>query len=293
MSDEKSIRLRIVTAEGYDDTADMLRSIAAGEMPEGAVCIYPGTRNQLYTLPSPHGVLVVKCFRTPNAVNSIAYTTVRTSKACRSFLNSIRLQRLGISVPEPIAYAEERKGLRMRRSYYLSRAVEGDTIRFYEMRPDCDEMLRGLAREMLRMHLMGVWHKDFSPGNVIVKRDTDGRHSFNYVDLNRMAFNTVDHDKQLHMFERINYTELHTARLAHAYASLFPTREPFATDFRRILDPGKEEDPLQGLYPLLHTDALIRRGKRFIVEGAIKAFRRFWHSRNSKKRFLKRLHLHR
>lgn len=292
MSDEKSIRLRIVTAEGYDDTADMLRSIAAGEMPEGAVCIYPGTRNQLYTLPSPHGVLVVKCFRTPNSVNSIAYTTVRTSKACRSFLNSIRLQRLGISVPEPIAYAEERKGLRMRRSYYLSRAVEGDTIRFYEIRPDCDTMLRGLAREMLRMHLMGVWHKDFSPGNVIVKNEAGGSYSFNYVDLNRMAFNTVDHDKQLRMFERINYTELHTSRLAHAYASLFPTREPFVTDFCRILNPGKEEDPLQGLYPLLRTDALIRRGKRFIVEGAIKAFRRFWHSRNRKKRLLKRLHLH-
>lgn len=291
MSDEKSIRLRIVTAEGYDDTADMLRSIAAGEMPEGAVCIYPGTRNQLYTLPSPHGLMVVKCFRTPNAVNSIAYTTVRTSKACRSFLNSIKLQHLDISVPEPIAYAEERKGLRMRRSYYLSRAVEGDTIRFYEMRPDCDTMLRGLAREMLRMHLMGVWHKDFSPGNVIVKRDTDGSYSFNYVDLNRMAFDTVDHDKQLRMFERINYTELHTARLAHAYASLFPTREPFAIDFRRILDPEKEEDPLQGLYPLLRTDTLIRRGERYIVEEAIKAFRRFWHSRNRKKRLLKRLHL--
>lgn len=315
MRENRPIRLRIVTAEGYADTAAILQHISEGDMPQDAVCIYPGTRNQLYTLPTRHGLLVVKCFRTPNAINSIAYTTVRSGKACRSYLNSLRMKRLGISVPEPIAYAEQRKGIKMRRSYYLSRAVEGDTIRFYEMRPDCDRMLRALAREMLHMHLAGVWHKDFSPGNIIVDRREDGSYTFNYVDLNRMAFDTTDHRKQLRMFERINYTEMHTVRLARAYASLIPTTDPFRNDLRHILTTAPEDtahrpdplqglypvqcpdplqglypiqgsDPLQGLYPMLRRDALIWRGEDYIVAGAIEAFRHFWHTRNRKNRLL-------
>lgn len=276
-------RLVIEMAEGYGDCEALLRRIASGDMPQDAVCIYPGERNQLYTIPTAHGLMVVKCFRRPNVVNSFAYTTVRRSKACRSFLNSVRLRRVGISVPEPIGYAEERHGLRLARSYYLSRAVEGDTIRFYEMRSDCDEMLRGLAREMLRLHLLGVYHKDFSPGNVIVKRAEKGGYTFNYVDLNRMEFNVDDHGKQLRMFERINYTEMHTARLAYAYAQLVAPSKIGEFDLRHILD-GRKEDPLTGLYPLLREDALIWRGEEFIVAGAIMAFRRFWHSRGRKKR---------
>lgn len=286
-----SDHLRITTAEGFEDTLELLSDIHAGRMPDGAVCIYPGSRNQLYSLPSLHGLLVVKCFRSPNVVNAFAYTTVRRSKASRSFSNSLILLRAGLNVPQPIAFAEERHGLRMGKSYYLSRNVEGDTIRFYETRPDCDRMLHALAIEMLRMHLYGIYHKDFSPGNVIVHTRDDGGYTFSYVDLNRMDFNVSDHRKQIRMFERINYTRLHTARLAHAYASLLPPPR-YSMEAFRSLSPAnmfsgaRHEDPFAGLYPLMRQDALIRRGKDFIVREAEEAFRNFWHSRNRKKRLL-------
>lgn len=284
-----SNHLHITAAEGCDYTRPLFEAIHSRRMPDGAVCIYPGSRNQLYSIPSPHGMLVVKCFRCPNAVNAIAYTTVRRSKACRSFLNSLVLMRAGLKVPEPLAFAEERHGLRMGKSYYLSRNVEGDTIRFYEMRPDCDRMLHALAVEMLRMHLYGIYHKDFSPGNVIVETRPDGSYTFRYVDLNRMDFNVSNHRKQLRMFERINYTRIHTVRLAHAYASLLPLPRlsyDALMDIRSydLISPERPENPLAGLYPLMREDALIRRGKDFIAAGAEEAFRNFWHSRNRKKR---------
>lgn len=287
MSRRKPHRLLTECAEGYPEARAIIEAIANGEMPEGARCIYAGSRNQLYLFPSEYGALVVKCFCRPNVVNSVAYTTLRRSKACRSFLNSQALQHLGIDVPAPLAYAEERRGIRLGRSWYLSKAVAGDTIRFYEMRPDCDPMLRALALSMLRMHLSGVLHKDFSPGNAIVHRKEDGDYLINYVDLNRMAWDVTDHAKQMRMFERINYSEMHTRRLARAYARLLP--RPVRTyadlnliDYSQLF--GSRRDILQGLYPMLRNDALIRRGERYIETEAVKAFRRFWHSRHRKKR---------
>lgn len=280
-------KLHIVTAPGFGSFVPLMESVARGVLPDGAVCIYPGRRNQLYRFPTPEGDMVVKCFRRPGPVNSFVYGHLRKGKACRSYLNSLRLSRMGIGVPQPVAYAEIRSGARLGRSFYLCRAVEGDTIRFYESRPDCDEMLHALAREMLRLHLLGVWHKDFSPGNVIVRRESDGSYAFNYVDLNRMRFDVGDHGRQLRNFERINYTEMHTLRLARAYARLLPA--PADTfRFPQLLDPQGHADPLQGLYPLLRSDALVRKGEEYIETRVRRLFRRFWHSR-ARKRHLKRL----
>lgn len=275
-----SLRLHIVTATGFADFEPLLRSIAAGQMPPDAVCIYPGTRNRLYRFATPHGDMVIKCFRRPGCINSVAYATVRRSKARRSFENSLRLRSLGIRAPQPVAYAEERRGITLRRSYYICRAVEGDTIRFYEMRPDCDAMLHALAIQMLRFHLLGVWHKDFSPGNVLVERMADGSYSFNYVDLNRMRFGMSDGTWQMGMFGRINYSAMHTARLAHAYASLLP------------INKG-DCDTLAGLFPLLRADAPIWRGQEEITDRALEAFRRFWHGCARKHRLKHLLHPHR
>lgn len=265
-------RIIVKTAPGYGDLEPTQRDLAAGRLPEGAVCIYPGKRNQLYSFPTPHGQMVVKCFQRPNLINSFVYTTLRKSKAARSYLNSFRLKRFGIGVPEPVAYAEERVGMRLRRSWYVCREVPGETVRFYECRPDCERLLTAIARDMLRMHLYGVYHKDFSPGNVIVEDRPDGTYNLRYVDLNRMEFGVDDHEKQLRMFERINYTELHTSRLVRAYTSL---AESPAVSF-------------QGLYPLLRPGILLWRERAGIEEGALQAFRRFWQKCARKKHLFHR-----
>lgn len=278
------MKLHIVTAPGFERFGQLMCDISKGRMPADAVCIYPGKRNQLYRFDTSRGSMVVKCFRAPDIINSFVYGHFRKGKACRSYLNSLHLIRLGVGVPEPIAYAEEIRCGRMFRSYYLCREVKGDTIRFYEMRQDCDDMLEALAREMLRLHLLGVWHKDFSPGNVLVHRCESGCYRFNYVDLNRMRFDIKNHGLQLRNFERINYSEMHTLRLAHAYANLLPVSN-FNKIIPNLYEVNSGVDNLHGLYPLLRTDALVRKGDAFISAEACRLFRKFWHSCARKHRF--------
>lgn len=259
--------MMIQIAQGFETLRGLVERLGAGQLPEGAVCIYPGRRNQLYRFNTPEGDMVVKRFGKPSLVNSLIYTTLRKSKAARSFLNSLHLRRLGINVPEPVAYGECRKGRRLHESFYLCRAVEGDTLRFYEMRHDCDDMLAALAREMLRFHLLGVQHKDFSPGNIIVERCRKGVYRFKYVDLNRMAFGVDDTERQMEMFSRVNYSLMHTLRLARAYAA---------------------QNDFAGLFPLLRPGALVFGGEERILAGAESTYMRFWHGK-ARKRRLKRL----
>ena len=49
-------------------------------------------------------------FNLPGCINSYVYTTLRKSKAERSYLNSKKLQQLGFRTPAIIAYAEVRRG---------------------------------------------------------------------------------------------------------------------------------------------------------------------------------------
>lgn len=263
--------MKIRIANGFESLSDIINLLACGELPQDAVCIYPGRRNQLYRFATPMGDMVVKRFGNPSLINSLVYTNLRKSKAERSFYNSLHLQRLGIGVPQPVAYGEQRVNGRLHESFYLCRAVKGDTIRFYEMRPDCDSMLAALARDMLRFHLLGVLHKDFSPGNVLVERTDSGEYRFNYVDLNRMAFDVYEPEKQLEMFSRINYSEMHTLRLARAYAT--------QTDF-------------SGLFPLLRPDTLRFGSEERILSGASHGFFHFW-QRKARLHRLKHFLLHR
>jgi tRNA A-37 threonylcarbamoyl transferase component Bud32 len=214
------MKFKIYVKDGFGELKGLLAPILEGSLPADRELIYDGPRNKLYRIKTRFGAMILKCFKVPGAVNSVVYTTLRKSKARRSYINSQRLIDMGFRAPEPVAWGEAVSGCKLHRSFYLCREVEGDTIRFYERRPDCRAMLEALAAEMLKMHRAGVWHKDFSPGNALVSLDAEGRYSFNYVDLNRMAFGVKSRGKLMRMFERVNDDEEQTLRLARAYAQV-------------------------------------------------------------------------
>ena len=162
--------------------------------------------------------LVIKAFKVPNFFNSMVYTHLRKSKAMRSYKNAKKLQELGFGTPIPIAYAEVRVDGRLRQSYYISANLQGENLRNWEEKPDCDALLRALAADMVRLHRAGVLHKDFSPGNVLYTRTEDGAYRFHYIDLNRMEFGVRDHKRLMSMFRSINLDTAQTLRLAALYA---------------------------------------------------------------------------
>lgn len=207
----------IKIAPEYDAYREKIEKIVKGGMPEDAEVIYRG-RNILYRTMLGDEPVIVKEFRKPNIVNAYAYTTVRTSKAVRSYENSARMRELGFSAPRPIAYGETRSGIKLKESCYICAEIEGATeMRNWEENPDCENLVRALAREMVRLHEAGVWHKDFSPGNVLYTGNAREGYKFHYVDLNRMKFGVHDTKKLYRMFRSMNLNPDETRRLGRLY----------------------------------------------------------------------------
>lgn len=198
------------------------RSLSAGDsadyLPDGAEYIYRG-RNSLYRFQMGETPVIVKDFKRPHILNRYVYTNLRKSKARRSFENALKIAGLGFLTPQPVAYCEVKRGLQLIWSFYLSVQLDGATeMRRWEENPDRETLLPAFAADMLRLHRAGVWHKDFSPGNILYKKDSAGNYNFYYVDLNRMQFDVTDKRKLMRMFRSINLNREEAQRLGRLYA---------------------------------------------------------------------------
>jgi hypothetical protein len=139
------------------------------------------------------GLLVnIKSFKTPNFFNGIIYKYLRKSKAKRSFEFATLLIEKGIGTPEPIAFFENFSWLRLQDSYYVSEHLASE-LTFRELvqipeYPEHELILRQFTQFCYLLHQRGIEFKDHSPGNTLIKKDTNGSYSFYLVDLNRMEF---------------------------------------------------------------------------------------------------------
>lgn len=203
----------------YDALEPLVEQVAANGLPADSRMVYDGPRNTVVAVGTEEaGDVSIKAYKVPIWINRIAYGMLRASKASRAFNNAMRLLSLGFETPEPIAYAEQRTLGMFGRSYYFCRHINGvREVRDIEERPECAAVLREIAELMVRLHKAGVLVKDFSPGNVLYRTDKDGKRHYLLVDINRMAFDVHDHERQMNMFARLLNTEELTAQLAREY----------------------------------------------------------------------------
>lgn len=209
-------RIIVKTAPGLESMQPLARRIAVEGMPADAEIIYD-ERNRLFRVRHEGVAYIVKSFRRPNAVNRVAYVSVRAGKARRSFENALRLVRMGIDTPAPAAYMEVRRGGLLAESYYICRDVAAPQVRFWDRRSDGDAVASALAADIVRLHSAGVWHKDFSPGNILVESAGEGRYRFHYIDLNRMQFGVRGRARLMSMFGRMHDDEAPVRDLGRRY----------------------------------------------------------------------------
>ena len=137
--------------------------------------------------------MIVKRFKRPNIINQIVYSFFRRSKARRSFDYSLEVQKRGFGVADPIAYIEIKHGGLLTDSYYISLYMERmEELREYMAvyRAEDRELRLAFARFTAQLHKAEILHVDYSPGNILVKKQA-GSYVFALVDVNRMKFKSI------------------------------------------------------------------------------------------------------
>lgn len=148
----------------------------------------------------------VKSFKIPHIINKIAYKYVRPSKARRSFEHACLLIDKKIGTPQPLAYFEFFTPLGIGNSYYFSEHIEYD-LTFKEIRsdpnyPDRERILREFTKFTFDLHEQGIFFKDHSHGNTLIKKKDD-QYYFYLIDLNRMDFYSLDINDRMKNFAKL------------------------------------------------------------------------------------------
>ncbi len=203
----------------YAQLKDFLLSLPQKFENGEGVLIHSG-RNQLRRFEVDGISLVVKSYRRPNLVNRFVYGLLRASKAKRSIQHAQTLMKLGIETPPPVGYVNIRRFGLFDRSFLVTR-TSACTHHYAEIinAPDAyDDVLRVVAWSTARMHEAHLRHLDYSRGNILFRRDDEGRAHVELIDLNRMRKGNVGIEMGCKNFERLPATPHMHRIMAEVYA---------------------------------------------------------------------------
>ena len=177
-------------------------------------------RNELKIISYQNIQTIVKSFKTPNLLRRVIYTYFRDSKAKKSYDNSIKLQKF---TPKPIGYIEFFKSRLINESYFISEKFEYDfTIReplLDDAFEDRDTIFKAFARFTFELHQKNILHQDYSPGNILIKKEND-EYIFKVVDINRMEFRELSLKERLKNFNKLWANDEQITIIAKEYATL-------------------------------------------------------------------------
>lgn len=179
-------------------------------------------RNELKIVELDGIKTVVKSFKIPHFLNRIVYTYFRKSKAYKSYHNALRLEELEISTPKPIALIEFYESGLLGESFFIAEFFDYDfTIRtpLLEALEDREAIFIAFAAYTYDLHQKGVWHLDYSPGNILIKRVKSG-YQFSIVDINRMEFREITPLQGCENFNKLWASDEELEIMGREYAKL-------------------------------------------------------------------------
>jgi len=177
-------------------------------------------RNELKVISHQNEALVVKSFKIPSLPRRLFYTLFRDSKAKKSYDYSVKI---GTFTPDPIAYVEFYNSGLLSDSYFISKRFAYDfTIREPLLEPDFQDrkaIFESFAEFTFQLHNRGILHKDYSPGNILIRKDEQG-YLFKIVDINRMEFKVLTLKERLRNFNKLWARDEDLKMIIERYASL-------------------------------------------------------------------------
>jgi len=197
--------MNLVVHPDYKHLTDWLKEIPSFFSTQGET-IY-NKRNILKVFETDCGKIVVKSFRIPIVFNRFAYSFLRFSKAKRSYLYGLEIMKKGFDIPQPIAYLELFKIGLLSGSYYVSFHTDYLSMKYFSFIKKINEedidILRAFANFTAQLHDKGIYHKDYSNGNILFKKEGENI-LFHLIDLNRMQFKKVTEKMAYRAFHRLD-----------------------------------------------------------------------------------------
>lgn len=154
-------------------------------------------RNLIKNIKAPDGTQInVKRYHKPKGINSIVYSTgIRKPKGLRAYQHAEIIKARGFETPEQIAYIEERSlaGI-IGYTYFISlQCAYGHKM--YEwgnaVKGTYEDFAYAFGNYTARLHDAGILHRDYTPGNILWEKDTNGSYHFAIVDTNQMYFGRI------------------------------------------------------------------------------------------------------
>jgi len=126
--------------------------------------------------------------------NCLIYTLFRKNKAEKAWENAYLFKQYGLETAEPVAYIVRKKWGFFHTAWFISEFLPYPTIDQVYDTCRTDEEKERLATDFVnyttRLHLLGIVHRDYNLGNILVHQEADGYH-FALIDINRLWLNHV------------------------------------------------------------------------------------------------------
>jgi lipopolysaccharide kinase (Kdo/WaaP) family protein len=228
--------------------ATALHPASIGEPPADA--LLRKARNAIWTIADPRDQTRRLVIKQPVRMHlhKKLFDRFKPSKALRSWNGASELLRRGIETAHPVAYFEKPGDTSLTRNYYICEYVDSDfSVRqlfsafasgekiYQEVRDE--EAYCQLCDFLLMMHGRGVFFRDLSGGNILVKKSEGGKLAFSLIDTGRAHFfnRGTPMDKRisdltrtcnkLHAEGRDRFMEIYLAKLGRRFG--FWQRLPF------------------------------------------------------------------
>ena len=206
------------TNSNFPDSQAILERVE--ELFEASDCILQDARNTIKKVRFEQQDYVVKSFKKPNCLSRIIYTFLRPSKARRSYQYSLKISQF---VPQAVAFIEFRQGGLLSKSFFVSEMFDYDFTIREPLRDinfsDRDNLFKAFAKFSFALHQEGILHRDYSPGNILIKRCDTG-YEFKIIDINRMSFGELAMEERMRSFKMLWASDEVLETIIQEYAAL-------------------------------------------------------------------------
>ena len=200
-------------------------------------------RNVIKTDEASSAKLVIKSYGRIYLTNRIRYSFFYPSKAARAYQNGLRLLDEGFLTPAPVAFIECFKGGLLAESYFISLYSDFKPLASI-MSDEPNTLIKDLVGFSHQLHRHGIYHMDFSMGNILCKKKND-HFQFALVDNNRMEFRKFNYSKGLRAFKRLGLDNVQLTDVAKEYSRLEKANE--VKTIQQILDIERRHRQLDRL----------------------------------------------